>query len=49
MSAKTKLNSIEVLTSKSLTDSYISYDEFSLVNIVLKKYDYMKKKIIELN
>ena len=36
-SAKTKLNSIEVLISKALTDSNISHVEFDLVN-VLKEY-----------
>ena len=35
--AKTKLNSIEVLISKTLTDSNISHVEFDLVN-VLKEY-----------
>ena len=35
--AKTKLNSIEVLISKALTDSNISHVEFDLVN-VLKEY-----------
>ena len=30
--AKTKLNSIEVVISKALTDSYISHDEFISVN-----------------
>ena len=43
--AKTKLNSIEVLTSKALTDWYISHDEFVLVIDVLKKYDYIKEEI----
>ena len=36
--AKTKLNSIEVLISKTLTDSNISHDKFGLVNNVLKEY-----------
>ena len=35
-SAKTKLNSIEALIYKVLSDSNISYDEFVLVNNVLK-------------
>ena len=43
--AKTKLNSIEVLISKALTDWYISHDEFVLVIDVLKKYDYIKEEI----
>ena len=34
--AKSKLNSIEVLISKALTDSNISHDEFVLINNVLK-------------
>ena len=43
--AKTRLNSIEVLISKALTDWYISHDEFVLVIDVLKKYDYIKEEI----
>ena len=35
--AKSKLNSIQALISKALTDSNISYDEFVLVNNVLQK------------
>ena len=42
---KDKLNTIEVLTSKSLTDSYISHDEFVSVDNVLREYDQMKEKI----
>ena len=41
--AKTKLNTIEVLISKSLNDSYISHNEFVLVNDVLKEYDDRKE------
>ena len=33
--AKTKLNSIEVLISKALMDSYISHDEFVLVHCMV--------------
>ena len=44
MLAKSKLNSIEVLISKALTDSNISHDEFVLINNVLKEYDNMKEK-----
>ena len=33
---KTKFNSIEVLISKTLIDSYISQDEFGLVNNMMK-------------
>ena len=43
--AKSKLNSIEVLISKALIDSNISYDEFVLVNNVLKEYGDMKEEI----
>ena len=45
MSAKFKLNSIEVLISKALIDSNISHDEFVLINNVEKDYDDMKEKI----
>ena len=41
---KNMLNRIEVLSSKALIDSYISRDEFVLVNNFLKEYD-MKEKI----
>ena len=43
--AKSKLNNIEVLIAKALTDSVISHDEFVLINNVLKEYDYMKEEI----
>ena len=48
---KDKLNTIEVLTSKALIDSYISHDKFVSVNNVLREYNEMKeeiKKIVEL-
>ena len=45
MLGKDKLNSIEALTSKALIDSYISNDEFSSVNNVLREYYEMKKDI----
>ena len=45
MLAKTKLHNIEVLIFKVLIDSYISHDEFSLVNNVLKEYDERKEEI----
>ena len=50
---KSKLNSIEVLISKSLIDlniSNISLDEFVLVNNALNEYDNMKegKKVLKL-
>ena len=35
---KDRLNTIEVLISKALFDSYISHDEFVLVNNVLREY-----------
>ena len=40
--AKSKLNSIEILISKSLIDSVIIHDEFVLINNVLKGYNQMK-------
>ena len=39
---KGKLNTIEVLISKALIDSYISHDEFVSVNNVLREYDEVK-------
>ena len=42
---KDKLNTIEVLISKTLIDSYISHDEFVSVNDVLRDYNEMKKEI----
>ena len=41
--AKSKLNGIEVLISKTLIDSKISRDEFVLLNNVLKELYDMKK------
>ena len=46
MLAKSKLNSIEVLISKALIDSSISYNKFVLINDVLKKYHNIKEGII---
>ena len=43
--AKSKLNSIEVLISKTLIDSNISNDEFILTNNVLKEVYDMEEKI----
>ena len=43
--AVTKLNSIEVLISRALIDSYNSHDEFVLANNVLKEHDDMKEEI----
>ena len=45
MLAKSKLNSIEVLISKTLIDSNISHDEFVLINNVLKEYEEMKEEV----
>ena len=42
---KTKLNTIKVLTSKALSDSYINHGEFFSVNNVLREYDEMKEEI----
>ena len=44
--AKSKLNNIEVLISKALTDPNISHDKFVLINNVLKEYDNMKESQI---
>ena len=46
MLAKTKLNNIDVLISKSLIDSYISHDKFVLINNALKNMMIWKKKLI---
>ena len=43
--AKSKLNSIEALNSKTLTDSNISHDKFVLKNNVLKEFYDIKEKI----
>ena len=42
------LNTIEVLISKALIDSYINHDKFVSVNNVLREYFEMKKKILKL-
>ena len=42
---KDKLNTIEVLISKVLIDSYISHDKFVLLINVLREYNEMKKEI----
>ena len=45
---KGKLNTIEVLISKALIDSYINHNEFvsvNAVNNVLREYNDMTKKI----
>ena len=40
---KAKLGTIEILVSKAIIDSYISHDEFALVNKVLREYNVMKE------
>ena len=48
---KDMLNTIEVLISKALIDSYISHDEFVSVNNILREYNEIKgrnKKILKL-
>ena len=42
---KDKLNAIEVLISKALTDSYVSHDEFVSINNVSREYNEMKKEM----
>ena len=42
---KGKLNTTEVLISKTLIDTYISHDKFISINNVLRKYHEMKKEI----
>ena len=42
---KDKLNSIKVLISKALIDSYITDEEFFSVNNVLREYYEMKEEI----
>ena len=44
-SAKSKLNSIEVLIFKTSIDSVISHDQFVLINNLLREYDQMKEEI----
>ena len=42
---KSRLNSKEVLISKTLMDSVINLDEFVLINNVLKEYSKMNEEI----
>ena len=42
---KVKLNTIKILISKSIIDSYISHDEFISVDSVLREYNQMKQEI----
>ena len=44
MLAKSRLNSIEVLISIALIDSYRSHDEFVLINNMLKEFYDMKEE-----
>ena len=44
LSGKDKLNTIEVLISKALIDSYITHDQFVSVNNVLREYNEMKNE-----
>ena len=39
LSEKTKLNTIKVLISKALSNSYINHDEFVSVNNMLREYN----------
>ena len=45
LSAKTKLNTIEVVISRALIDSYIGHNKFVSVNNVLSEYDNTKEAI----
>ena len=45
LSEKSKLNSTEVLISKTLMDSVISRDRSVLINNILKEYTEMKEEI----
>ena len=47
--AKTKLNTIEVLTSKVLIALYINHDEFVSTKNMLREYNEMKKSIPKIN
>ena len=42
---KVKINTIKILISKSIIDSYISHDEFISVDSVLREYNEMKQEI----
>ena len=43
--SKDKLNTIEVITSNDLTDSYIKHHEFFSVSNMLKEYDALKEAV----
>ena len=42
--AKFSLNSVEVLISEALIDSFNSHGEFVLINNILKQFDVMKEE-----
>ena len=42
---KTKINTIEIIISKGLIDSYIGLDRVVLVSKVLREYNEMKEEI----
>ena len=44
MLERDKLNTIKVLNTKSLIDSYISHDKFVSVNNALREYNEIKKE-----
>ena len=41
---KSKLNSIQVLISKTLIDGYMIHDKFVLINNLMRKNDNMKEE-----
>ena len=41
MITKTKLNNIEAVISKALTDSYVNHEKFVLVTNMLREYNEM--------
>ena len=43
--AKTKLNTIKVLISKTIINSYINHGKFVSVNNVLREYNEMEEEI----
>ena len=47
--AKTKLNTMEVLISKTLINSYISHGKLVSVKIVLREYNDKKWKILKMH
>ena len=49
MLAKSKLNRIELLISKALIKSVISYDESVLINNVWKEHNEMKEDMENVN